>query len=188
MEAYKVLKIVLVLFQLVKLVLNSIVIYIYRKGDNGYFMGASYNKNHDAEAYVAATFIGYITFNKAQLIGQVFNYFYNRRSFYSRGALETVMLVYGIIAFLFSGVIILHFWLKFIPANHFTENDPACVGIWMGSLSIVLAVMYLVEIVVSQFMNSMSQSGDNRGGGIDTVDKGRVVQYHGVPANEVRMS
>lgn len=33
--------------------MNIAALVMYRKGDEGFFMGASYNKNHDAESYVS---------------------------------------------------------------------------------------------------------------------------------------
>jgi hypothetical protein len=45
-----------------------VVLVLYRNGDEGYFMGASYNKNHDAESLGSGVFIGFLIYNFAGLI------------------------------------------------------------------------------------------------------------------------
>lgn len=46
---------------------NIVVLVLYRNGDEGYFMGASYNKNHDAEALACGVFVGYMIYNLASI-------------------------------------------------------------------------------------------------------------------------
>lgn len=48
--------------------INVVVLVLYRNGDEGYFMGSSYNKNHDAEALASGVFIGFLIYNFAGLI------------------------------------------------------------------------------------------------------------------------
>jgi len=50
-----------------------VVLILYRNGDEGYFMGASYNKNHDAEALAAGIFIGFLIYNFAGLFAAFIN-------------------------------------------------------------------------------------------------------------------
>jgi len=55
----------------------------------------------------------------------------------------------GSILWVTTGAIVLQFWLRFIPANHFTETNPSAVGIAMGVLCVINAAVYLGDTVLA---------------------------------------
>ncbi|OXA51064.1 protein snakeskin [Folsomia candida] len=130
--------------KLLKLLINVVVLVLYRNGDEGYFMGSSYNKNHDAEALASGVFIGFLIYNFAGLIAA----FVDSKSG-NQSITEGLMNFTGAVLWVTTGGVVLQFWLRFIPANHFTETNPSAVGIAMGCLCVINAAVYLADTVLS---------------------------------------
>jgi len=126
--------------KLLKLLFNIVVLVLYRNGDEGYFMGASYNKNHDAEALACGVFIGFMIYNLASLLSTCFD-----STSVNKSITESMMNFVGAILWLTTGAVVLQFWLRFIPSNHFTETNPSAAGIAMGVLSVINAAIYLAD-------------------------------------------
>jgi hypothetical protein len=61
----------------------------------------------------------------------------------------------GAILWVTTGGVVLQFWLRFIPANHFTETNPSSVGIAMGCLCVINAAVYLADTFLA-FQNYSS--------------------------------
>jgi len=130
--------------KLLKLLINVVVLVLYRNGDEGYFMGSSYNKNHDAEALASGVFIGFLIYNFAALIAAFIN-----STSVNKSMTEGLMNFTGAVLWVTTGGVVLQFWLRFIPANHFTETNPSAVGIAMGCLCVINAAVYLADTVLS---------------------------------------
>lgn len=62
---------------------------------------------------------------------------------------ESLMNFTGAILWLTTGAVVLQFWLRFIPSNHFTETNPAAAGIAMGVLSVINAAIYLADTALA---------------------------------------
>lgn len=94
------------------------------------------------------------------------------------------MLVWGVFGWLFAGTIIIHFWGAFIPSNHFTETNPASVGMSMGIMSLVIGMIYLVEcILIIVIHNLDAKSGRNRVGQVVVYGPDQV-EYRVVPSQK----
>lgn len=130
--------------KLLKALINVVVLVLYRNGDEGYFMGASYNKNHDAESLVVGVYIGFLIYNFAGLIAA----FIDSKSV-NQSITELLMNFTGFVLWVTTGGVVLQFWLRFIPANHFTETNPSAVGIAMGCLSVINSAVYLADTVLA---------------------------------------
>jgi len=130
--------------KLLKLLFNIVVLVLYRNGDEGYFMGASYNKNHDAEALACGVYIGFMIYNLASILSTCFN-----STSLNVSVTESLMNFVGAILWLTTGAVVLQFWLRFIPSNHFTETNPSAAGIAMGVLSVINAAVYLADTALA---------------------------------------
>jgi len=130
--------------KILKLLINIIIVILYKHGDEGYFLGASFNKNRDSEALAAGVYVGYLIYNIIALI----SHFYDSKSLESN-IIETLMNAVGFVLWLITAGVVIHFWLRFIPANHFRSENPNAVGIAMGALTIVNSALYLGETVVT---------------------------------------
>jgi len=130
--------------KLIKLLLNIIVLVLYRNGDEGYYLGASYNKNRDAESLAAGVYIGFLIYNFASIIAA----FLDSKSV-NKSIAESLMNFTGAVLWLTTGGVVIQFWLRFIPSNHFTETNPMAVGVAMGSLSVVNSIVYIADTLLS---------------------------------------
>lgn len=54
-------------------ILIIVVLVLYRFGDKGYFMGASYNASHDSESFVSGVFVGYLIYNSVCFLAILIN-------------------------------------------------------------------------------------------------------------------
>jgi len=126
--------------KILKVLINIVVLVLYRNGDEGYFMGATYNKNHDAEALASGIYIGFLIYNFVALVATVFD-----PDSVCKSITETLMNFVGAILWVTAGGVIIQFWLRFIPANHFTQTNPSAAGIAMGALTVINAAVYLAE-------------------------------------------
>jgi len=130
--------------KLIKLLLNIIILILYRNGDEGFFMGAAYNKNRDAEALASGVYIGFLIYNFAALLSTLFD-----SKSVNKSITETLMNFVGAILWVTTGGVVIQFWLRFIPSNHFTETNPTPVGIAMGALTVINSAVYLGETVLT---------------------------------------
>ena len=46
---------------------------MYKHGDEGYFLGASFNKNRDSETLAAGVYVGYLVYNLVSLISTFYD-------------------------------------------------------------------------------------------------------------------
>jgi len=139
--------------KLIKLVINIIVCVLYRNGDEGYFLGASYNKNHDSESLAQGVFIGFLIYNLVTIVAVCLN-----RKSHDSTITETLMNYVGAVLWLVTGGVVMQFWLRFEPGNHFQSHNPKAPGISMGALSVINAVVYLGEGFLS-YSNYASAGG-----------------------------
>ncbi|CAG7733506.1 unnamed protein product [Allacma fusca] len=130
-----------------KLILNIIIIILYKHGDEGYFLGASFNKSRDAETLAAGIYVGFLIYNLINIISNFFDQESVRAS-----VSEILWNAVGFILWLIAAGVVIHFWLRFIPANHYLNRNPKAKGIAMGSLTIVNSCLYLGEGILA-FMN-----------------------------------
>jgi len=133
--------------KLLKLIINIIIVILYKHGDEGYFLGASFNKNRDAETLASGVYVGYLVYNLVVIISSVYD-----SASVSSSVIDTLMNAIGFIMWLITAGVVIHFWLRFIPANHYINQNPNAVGIAMGALTIVNSALYLGETVVT-FVN-----------------------------------
>ena len=62
------------------------------------------------------------------------------------------MNVVGFLLWIITAGVVTHFWIRFIPANHYITTNPNAAGIAMGALTIVNSALYLGESVLA-FVN-----------------------------------
>jgi len=64
----------------------------------------------------------------------------------------------GAILWLVTGGVVMQFWLRFMPGNHFQTNNPKVAGVSMGVLAVVNSAVYLGETFLS-YNNYVSGGG-----------------------------
>jgi hypothetical protein len=170
-----ILKAVIIFIQFVKLLINATVIILYRRGDHGHFMGASYNKNHDTESLTMGVFVGFMIFNNAQLISHIFVYIYDRGNRNKPMIMEVILNVIGVLLWTTAGIMIIQFWTSFIGANQFIVSNTKTKGIVMGALAVLNAGLYAAEILLVWMNYKMNFSRRNS----NSSNKGGIVYIHG---------
>ena len=55
---------------------------------------------------------------------------------------ETIMNFVGAILWLVTGGVIMQWWIRFIPGNHFMQQNPSAPGIVMGVLAVINSAVY----------------------------------------------
>lgn len=51
----------------------------------------------------------------------------------------------GAILWLVTGGVIIQWWIRFIPGNHFIQTNPTAPGLVMGALTVINSAVYFAE-------------------------------------------
>ncbi|CAH0564420.1 unnamed protein product [Brassicogethes aeneus] len=139
------------IIKLVKLVLNFIIIIMYRVGFQGYFLGVggtwnlNEEKNADAEIVASGIFVGYIIYTVVSLISFCFAAGDHKTTF-----TDVLMNVVGVFMWVAVGATALHYWHGYLAEHKYTAiNSERQVGLVMGSLCIINGAAYLVDSALS---------------------------------------
>ncbi|XP_055372249.1 protein snakeskin-like [Condylostylus longicornis] len=137
--------------KLFKLLLNIIVLVLYRTGDGGYFLGVAgtWNLNEekgaDAEIVASGVFVGYLIYTSVQLIAFMFG-----TTKHKRELSDTIMNFVGTFLWLAVGGVALHYWSGYLADHDFlyvaTERQ---IGLALGSISVLSAALYLLDTVLA---------------------------------------
>ncbi|XP_045477361.1 protein snakeskin [Harmonia axyridis] len=137
--------------RVVKLVLNLIILILYRTGNHGKFLGVggTWNLNEikapDVEIIASGVFVGYFIFTAVSLMSLLFGTRDNKVYF-----TDVIMGVIGVFMWLTVGAAALHYWIGYINENKYVNvSSERTVGLIMGSLCILTAALYLLDSVVS---------------------------------------
>ncbi|XP_023173173.2 protein snakeskin [Drosophila hydei] len=134
-----------------KLIINLVVIFLYRWGDGGEFLGigGTWNLNEeksaDAEIVASGVMVGFIIYTGCHTIA----YFFGTTK--HKGELcDTIMNVVGTFMWIAVGGVALHYWKGYMSDEGFLYvNSERQVGIAMGSLCVVEGALYLLDTVLA---------------------------------------
>ncbi|XP_014253465.1 protein snakeskin [Cimex lectularius] len=145
--------IITIFIKVIKLVINLIVIFLYRYGYSGQFLGIggtwNLNEEKDATAEVVASgvLVGFFIYTSVILMAFCFGTTKHKAS-----VVDIIMNIVGTIMFVAVGGVALHYWAGYQNMNHFqpisTEKQ---VGFAVGSLCIIEGAVYLIDTVLTFF-------------------------------------
>lgn len=140
-----------IFIKVLKLVINFIILMLYRYGGKQGFLGVggTWNlyevKSADAEIIASGVFVGFFIYTSVILISYCFGTTKHKYS-----AVDIIMNVSGTILFTAVGGIALHYWVGFQDENHYVGiSQEKQIGLALGSLSVVEAAIYLLDTVLS---------------------------------------
>ncbi|XP_055703963.1 protein snakeskin [Phlebotomus papatasi] len=140
-----------VFLKVFKLVLNIVILILYRTGYGGDFLGVggtwnlNEEKSPDAEIVASGVIVGFMIYTSVQLITYAFG-----TTAHKRELSDTIMNVVGTFMWVAVGGTALHYWHGYMPDHDFlhvaTERQ---VGLAMGALCIISGALYLVDTVLA---------------------------------------
>ncbi|OXU25700.1 hypothetical protein TSAR_014129 [Trichomalopsis sarcophagae] len=134
-----------------KLVLNLIILILYRTGYSGEFLGVggtwnlNEEKNPDAEIVASGVFVGFFIYTSVVLISFCFGTMDHKKSI-----VEVIMNFVGMFMFIAVGGTALHYWHGYMSEHKYlhvaTERQ---VGLALGSLCVLEGALYLVDLILT---------------------------------------
>ncbi|XP_074036029.1 smooth septate junction protein snakeskin [Leptinotarsa decemlineata] len=120
--------------KLLKLVINIIVLILYRTGFQGEFLGVggtwnlNEEKNPDAEIVASGVFVGYIIYNIVSMISFCFATLDHKYNF-----TDILMNIIGLLLWVAVGATAIHYWHGYLAEHKYTHVDSErSVGLAMG--------------------------------------------------------
>lgn len=143
-----------IVIKVVKLVMNLIILVLYRTGYGGQFLGVggtwnlNEEKNADAEIVASGVFVGFFLYTSAILISYCFGTTEHKKTL-----VDIIMNFVGTFMFVAVGGTALHYWHGYQNENHAKLVDTErSVGLALGSLCVLNGGIYLLDTVLS-FIN-----------------------------------
>uniref|UniRef100_A0A336M3J5 CSON009193 protein n=1 Tax=Culicoides sonorensis TaxID=179676 RepID=A0A336M3J5_CULSO len=140
-----------IFIKVLKLVLNLVILILYRTGYAGDFLGVggtwnlNEEKSPDAEIVASGVFVGYIIYTGCHLLAFGFG-----TTKHKRELSDTIMNVVGTIMWLSVGGVALHYWAGYMPDHDFIHIiTERAVGIALGCLCVVEGALYLIDTVLA---------------------------------------
>ncbi|XP_012282925.1 protein snakeskin [Orussus abietinus] len=140
-----------IVIKVLKLILNLIILILYRTGYGGEFLGVggtwnmNEEKNPDAEIVASGVFVGFFIYTSVVLIGFCFNLEDHKKSL-----IDIIMNFVGMFMFIAIGGTALHYWHGYQSEHKYLHvASERQVGLAMGSLCILEGAAYLVDLILS---------------------------------------
>ncbi|XP_046399674.1 protein snakeskin [Ischnura elegans] len=140
-----------IVIKVVKLVLNLIILVLYRTGYGGQFLGVggtwnlNEEKNPDAEIVASGVFVGFFLYTSAVLISYCFGTTEQKKTL-----VEIIMNFIGTFMFVAVGGTALHYWHGYQNEHKYKMVDTErSVGLALGSLCVLTGATYLLDTVLS---------------------------------------
>ncbi|XP_065218983.1 protein snakeskin-like [Planococcus citri] len=140
-----------IVIKVVKIVLNLIILILYRKGYGGEFLGigGTWNlneeKNPDAEIIASGVLVGFFIYTSVILISYAFGTTQQKKTL-----VDVIMNIFGTVLFIAIGGIALHYWIGYQPEHKFkVVTSEKGIGITVGILCVISGAIYLIDSVLS---------------------------------------
>ncbi|XP_068631789.1 uncharacterized protein [Battus philenor] len=134
-----------------KIVLNIVVLVLYRTGYNGEFLGVggtwnlNEEKNPDAEIVASGVIVGYLIYTLVQVVTFLFG-----TTEHKRAMGDIVMNFVGVFLWIAVGAVALHYWGGYQGEHQyqfvFAERQ---VGLAVGALCVIQGAVYLLDTVLA---------------------------------------
>jgi len=139
------------MLKIFKLVLNLIILILYRTGYSGEFLGVggtwnlNEEKNPDAEIVASGVFVGFFLYTFVSLVAYCFATADHKYTF-----TDIVMNFLGIFMWIAVGATALHYWQGYQSEHKFIHvSSERQVGLALGSLCVISGAIYLLDTVLS---------------------------------------
>uniref|UniRef100_A0A6M2DHE4 Putative ryanodine receptor-like protein phlebotomus papatasi n=1 Tax=Xenopsylla cheopis TaxID=163159 RepID=A0A6M2DHE4_XENCH len=140
-----------IVLKILKLVLNLIILIIYRTGYSGQFLGigGTWNlneeKNADVEIVASGVFVGFFLYTSVQLMTFCFG-----TTKHKRELSDIIMNIVGTFMWLAVGGTGLHYWNGYMNEHHNQQiTSEREVGLALGSLCVLSGACYLLDTVLA---------------------------------------
>ncbi|XP_054273245.1 protein snakeskin [Macrosteles quadrilineatus] len=140
-----------IVIKVVKLIINIIILLMYRFGYGGAFLGVggtwnlNEEKNPDAEIIASGVFVGFFIYTTVTLISYCFGTTGQKKTL-----VDIIMNFVGTVMFVAVGGVALHYWTGYQNEHKYvTVSSEKQIGIAVGCLCIVSGAIYLVDTVLS---------------------------------------
>ncbi|XP_017768353.1 PREDICTED: uncharacterized protein LOC108556662 [Nicrophorus vespilloides] len=142
-----------VFIKIPKLVLNLLILILYRVGNHGGFLGVggtwnlNEEKNADAEIVASGVFVGFFIYTAVSLISFCFSTSDHKHTF-----TDILMNIIGIFMWLATGATALHYWHGYQSEYKYIHvASERQVGLAMGSLCVLNGACYLLDTVLAVY-------------------------------------
>ncbi|XP_012269025.2 protein snakeskin [Athalia rosae] len=139
-----------IVLKVLKLVINLVILILYRTGYSGEFLGVggtwnlNEEKNPDAEIVASGVFVGFFIYTATVLISFCFGNTEHKRSL-----VDIIMNFVGMFMFIAVGGTALHYWNGYQSEHKYlhvtTEKQ---IGLALGSLCVIEGAVYLIDLVL----------------------------------------
>ncbi|XP_076656988.1 smooth septate junction protein snakeskin [Halictus rubicundus] len=150
-----------IVIKVLKLILNLIILILYRTGFKGEFLGVggtwnlNEDKSPDAEIVASGVLVGFFIYTSVVLITYCLGSTYHKRTL-----VEVLMNFVGTFMFIAVGGTALHYWHGYLPEHKFdTIVQERQVGLAVGSLCVIEGAAYLVDLILS-FLHFLKNRDD----------------------------
>lgn len=140
-----------IVIKVVKLVINLIILILYRTGYGGEFLGVggtwnlNEDKNPDAEIVASGVFVGFFIYTSVVLISFCFG-----NTNHKKTLVEIIMNFVGTFMFVAVGGTALHYWHGYQSEHKYLHvASERQVGLALGSLCVLEGATYLLDLVLS---------------------------------------
>ncbi|KAF4528904.1 hypothetical protein B566_EDAN017213 [Ephemera danica] len=140
-----------VIIKIVKLVINLIVLILYRTGYGGQFLGVggtwnlNEEKNPDAEIVASGVFVGYFIYTSVVLISFCLGSLRHKNT-----TVELLMNFVGTFMWVAVGGVCLHYWTGYQDEHKYTSMSmEKQVGIAVGAMCVFEGAIYLFDTLLS---------------------------------------
>ncbi|XP_046736994.1 protein snakeskin [Diprion similis] len=140
-----------IVLKVLKLVINLIIIILYRTGYGGEFLGVggtwnlNEDKNPDVEIVASGIFVGFFIYTLVVMITFCFG-----NTDQSKSLVEIIMNFVGMFMFIAVGAIALHYWHGYQSEHKYLHvSSERQVGLALGSLCVIEGAAYLIDLVLS---------------------------------------
>ncbi|XP_058797849.1 protein snakeskin [Phymastichus coffea] len=134
-----------------KVVLNLIIIILYRVGYGGKFLGVggtwniNESKNPDVEIVASGVFVGFFIYTMTVLISYCFGSMEHKKTL-----VEMIMNFVGMFMFIAVGATALHYWHGYMDEyKYLLFSSERQVGLALGSLCALEGAAYLVDLILT---------------------------------------
>ncbi|KAG7210145.1 hypothetical protein KM043_011706 [Ampulex compressa] len=140
-----------IVIKVLKLVINFIILILYRTGYGGEFLGVggtwnlNEDKNPDVEIVASGVFVGFFIYTSVVLISFCFGSTNHKKTL-----VEIIMNFVGTFMFIAVGGTALHYWHGYQPEHKYDYIvEERQIGLAVGSLCVLEGTAYLLDLILS---------------------------------------
>ncbi|GLH06485.1 Protein snakeskin [Gryllus bimaculatus] len=149
-----------VFIKIFKLILNLIILILYRVGDKGRFLGVggtwnlNEEKNPDAEIVASGVLVGFLIYTIVVML----SYCFGGGTKHKGSIVDIMMNFVGTFMFIAVGGTALHYWHGYQSEYDYVHvSSERQIGLAVGSLSIIAGATYLIDTILAFLIFAQSE-------------------------------